>query len=442
MACGRVLPCSWVGSCIALVLSAGSADAQTLNSFLEAAHRNNVDAREAETLVQQRTDEEKQMWFRLLPGIGITGSWTNNQYSAIARIALTPGATPELLVLIPPNNFTVAGTLSVPLINAAGWAQGEASSAITEAARADATAVGLNVDRAVIQAFHNVVGARRLVLAASESIDVTQTEVSQTHDRVQAGVASPVDESRARATLAAKQETLANAREIEANAVETLTRVSGLSPDGLTAPPNDSLAEEAPQEEWLVVGLERSPSIKSAEDSATAAAKQAVAGYRAFAPTVSGAFTEQATNATGFTGQPFAYAAGVTLTERFDPTTFEQARALDAAADGARIRVERARLAVHEQIVRDWERVHALIAHARSARARVDANRVAFGILRDRYRAGTTGSLDYQTADQDLFRSQADLIQAEALLATARANLRLSSGLPWNAAGPRDERPR
>jgi outer membrane protein TolC len=427
-----------IGLWVIVQVCAGNSGAQALTDFLQSARSHNVDAQEATALIEQRTDEEKEAWYRLIPNIGVQASWTNNQYSAIANIPLNPGAPPDHLVLIPPNNLAVAATLTVPMINASAWAQGNAASAQTRAARADAGQVQLNVDRAVIQGFYNLWGAKRLVDAASASIGVSETEIAQTRERVRAGLASPVDESRSVATLAAKQEALVSAQEIAATAVETLTRVSGLPPGDLTGPPGDSLADEEPEQEWIARGMERSPSIRSALASADAAGREVAVGYRAFIPTMAGSFTEQLTNATGFTGQPLAYAAGIVITERFDASLLESARASEAAAAAARVRVDRTRQLVHEQIVRDWEHVRALIAHTRASRAKVDANRVAFEILRDRYRAGTTGSLDYQSADQDLFRSQADLIHAEALLAAARANLRLSAGLPWNAAGPRD----
>jgi len=149
--------------------------------------------------------------------------------------------------------------------------------------------------------------------------------------------------------------------------------------------------------------------------------------------------TETLTNATGFVGKPLAYAASVTLTENFDATMIEAVKAAEAAATQAQLRADRTRDTARDQIVTDWQHVHALIARVRAARTQVDANRVADQILRDRSAAGTASSLDVQLADRDLFNSEASLIQAEANLAAARAALRLSSGLPWDGPGPGED---
>jgi outer membrane protein TolC len=419
-----------------LSLQTQPARAQSLAEFLFAAAQNNVDNREATDIARQRLDEAQQAVSRLIPSLGIQASWTHNQYSAIARIALTPGAAPELLVLVPPNNVTITATVNVPLIDASSWEQGSAAQADANAADENKDGTALNVQRAVIQAFYSLLGSQRLEAAARESIAASEIDVRQTQDRVRAGIASPVDSARATADLTAKQQALAVASESLAIDSETLERLSGLRPTALRGATPDSLADEAPQEQWVRTADSQLPAIHAAEQEALAADRHAQAIWRSFIPTLAGTASEQLTNATGFTGQPASYAAGLVIGERFDMSTFRGAQAADAAADAAHVRVDRTRQLARDQVVRDWQRVHALITQVQSARAREEANRMSWDILRDRYHAGTANSLDLSIADRDYFRSQADVIQVEALLAAARAGLRLSAGLPWNAAGP------
>jgi outer membrane protein TolC len=219
-------------------------------------------------------------------------------------------------------------------------------------------------------------------------------------------------------------------------ASESLLRLSGLRPVQLVEPPSPGQAEETPEAGWIRTGLESLPSIKAAEAEASASGAHARAMWWVFIPTLAGSATEQLTNATGFIGQPDSYSAGVALAEHFDMTSFRAAQAANAAAEAAKVRVQRARENAREQIVRDWQHVHTLIARVRAAGAQRDANGTAFSMVRDRYRAGTEGSLDLNVADRDLFNANANLIQSEAMLAAARANLRLGAGLPWDAPGP------
>jgi outer membrane protein TolC len=422
--------------CAVFLLAARPGQGQTLSQFLDAAATSNVDVRESAFIGQQRHREAQEAWSRFLPTIALQASWTNNQYSAIARLALTPGAPPERLVLVPPNNLTASLTANVPLIDPPGWAQSASAKAVWDAARAQERATGLDVQREVIQGFYNLLGARKLAVAAQESIHASEIEAGQTNERVRAGVASPVDAARAMAELEAKRQSLASSGEDVATASETLLRLTSLPPRELVEPPSQGLVEEAPEDGWIRTGLAGLPAIRAAEADLRASEAHARALMWAFIPTLAGSASEQATNATGFTGEPFSYALGLALSERFDMASFRLAQAASAAAEAARVRVQRARENAREQIVRDWERVHTLIARVRAAAAEREANTTAFSMVRDRYRAGTASSLDLNIADRELFNSDANLIQSEALLSAARANLRLSAGLPWDAPGP------
>jgi outer membrane protein TolC len=72
--------------------------------------------------------------------------------------------------------------------------------------------------------------------------------------------------------------------------------------------------------------------------------------------------------------------------------------------------------------------VHAAIDKARSARAGLDASKLAVSIAKQRYEAGTATFLDVVTAERDAFQAEVTRIQVDADLAFARADLRIAGG--------------
>ena len=84
--------------------------------------------------------------------------------------------------------------------------------------------------------------------------------------------------------------------------------------------------------------------------------------------------TEQATNAGGFVGHDAYWQAVVGLTWSFDFTTVPAIRSQEAAADAARAREQRARLAARDGIENAWKTVGTNIARSRSARTQAEVS--------------------------------------------------------------------
>jgi outer membrane protein TolC len=134
-------------------------------------------------------------------------------------------------------------------------------------------------------------------------------------------------------------------------------------------------------------------------------------------------------------GHDWSFQAVVTLSWTFDLTSVANIRGQDAAAEAARARELRARLAAADAIHREWNTVTAGIARSRSARAGREAAAHASEQARDRYQAGTTTQLELLQAQRDAFSADVARIQADADLVNARKQLRLSAGESLLPAG-------
>jgi outer membrane protein TolC len=216
---------------------------------------------------------------------------------------------------------------------------------------------------------------------------------------------------------------------VSATTRRALASLSGLAPpDALSLPADDARPEQPFTA--LEGNVKELPMVRAGEHDVQAANDMATASRLLLVPMVSGQFTQRFTNATGFTGEGAVYNLGLNLTWRLDVPTIMQMSSQDAAARLARLALERAELQARDQIHADWQRLNASLIKIEAAAAQVTAASRAAQVAKDRYAAGAGTQVDVIQAERDLFGSEVGQIQARTELASARASLRISAGLP------------
>jgi outer membrane protein TolC len=269
-----------------------------------------------------------------------------------------------------------------------------------------------------------------LSASSREALAVSRESLRLAEARVAAGAAATLEIDRARADVEAQVQQVAAADLQVALAGRALQSASGVAPQLTgTVRLEDDLHPE-PDLSAFDTGLEGLPSVASAHLDVRAAEQDASAQRLALLPTLAGVFTETGTDAPGLAGHHWAFQGVLALTWTFDLTSVANVRARDAAADVARAREVRARLAASDAIHRQWSTVAAAIARSRSARAGREAAEHASEQARVRYRSGTTTQLELLQAQRDAFAADVARIQADADVVNARAQLRLASGQP------------
>jgi outer membrane protein TolC len=400
---------------------------QPVETFIAGARQRNPDELEARANLSQQEAQATSTLGRVLPGIGARGSYSRNQYSSIVDIA-PPGQPAQPVTLVPRDQWDGSATLTVPLIDLAGFRRVGAANATAQAAAHQLDATRLQVEGQVVQDYYQVVANLALVAASSTALDVSREGLRLARARYQAGTAAALDVDRAVADVEQQVQQLAAAELQVALAARALESTSSVKPDVSTvAPLSDDLHPE-PELSTFETGLAGLPAVAAASASTRAAEKQADAQRLTLAPLIAGTFTERGTNAAGFSGRNWSYQGALTATWSFDLSTVADIRVQDAAADAARARELRARLSAGDAIHREWNTVVAGIARSRSARAGREAAAHASAQARERYRAGTITQLDLLQAQRDAFNAEVSRIQADADLVNARVQLRLSSG--------------
>lgn len=410
---------------------------QPLETFLEAAHKQNPDVQAADATLRQREAEVGQARGKLLPSLGARGSITHNQFEAIATLPGAPGTPPTTLTIIPRNQLDAFFTLDVPLIDLSQYARYGAQKVQVELADAARAVTRRTLDERVIRAYSLLTGATALIRSAEKSVEVADKNRAQVADRVDAGVASELDLARAVASVERARQDVADGeltRVLAARSLETLSRVT---PEPVTNFPDDDLHAEAPIVEWTArAGGDVLPERRLAEAEKRFAEAGRDAAKLAFIPVLSAQAQERLTNATGFTGRVGNYTISATLAFRFDFGQLATVDVAKAASENVAARAESTRRNTEDAIVEAWHRITANVAKAKAARAQFTAAERAAVIAQDRYALGAATQLDVTQAQRDAFIADVGRIQSNLDLAQARALLRLVSGQPIIAASP------
>ena len=400
---------------------------QPLNAFVTSALDRNPDVLEAKANALQQGAQADVALGHVLPGIAARGSYTRNQYDSILDLtAFGAGVT----TIVPLNQWDAAATVTVPLIDAAGWARTSAAKTSAQSADLQLAAARLAMEAQVAQDYYQLVANLAVAAAARQALDASQENLRLTRNRVEAGVAQGLDADRAVADVEAQNQQVSNAELQVLLAARALESTSGLAPDAsqVMALADDLHAE--PPLPSFEDAFERLPSVAASAAGTEAADEQARVQRFSLLPSLSGSFAEHGTTASGFVGHDWTWQAVLALSWNLDLTSFAGIRSQDAAADAARAREQRTRLAAHDAIYREWQSVAAGIARSRSARAGQAAAAHAAQQARDRYEAGTVVQLDLLQAQRDAFAAEVARIQADADLINARAQLRLAAGHP------------
>lgn len=423
-----------VGTGIGMLLTAPQALAvQPIGEFLAAARNNAFAAREQTATVAQRKAEEDVAFGRLLPSLSARGSYSYNQY----EVKLPAGAFPGLnedLIISPHSQLDASVTLDVPILDLANRARHDQTKLLTEVAQLQRDLVGIDLDRAVARAYATYVGTAALVNAAAESINAAEQHLQYVQTRIELGASTELERARAVANVERAQQDKTDAELAVALAARQLQTLSGLTPTPVDVFPQDDLHPEAPLGQWLNVKDTPSDKLQAKLVEVNDAAKRA-ADY-ALLPVISANASERLTNATGFSGRAAQYQLQAVLTWRLDYGTYANTKVQDQVVEVQRVRTEKARRDVDDQIFEAHQRIAAGIVKSRSARAQVAAATTAADLAKERYQAGVATQIDVTQSQRDAFLASASQIQADADLTYWRMLLRIAAGRDVTAASP------
>jgi outer membrane protein TolC len=401
---------------------------QPLEAFIQSSRQHSPDNDEARANLAQQKAQADVALGRVLPGISARGNYLRNQYQSTVSVPIDPAAPPQTITITPYDQLFGAASVNVTLVDLASFVRISAARSGAEASAKQAEATGLQVEAVVVQDYFQILANLSLVVSSQRALDVARESLKLTQAQLDAGRATMLDLDRAKAEVERQVQLLESSRLQVSLSARALESASGLSPESLEAVafeddlhPEPGLDSFSPPDAAL-------PSVAAAMKNTEAAEKQATAQRLTLLPSITGSFTENATNTAGFLGRNYYWQTGLGFTWQLDLTNFANIRSQDAAADAARAREQRARLFSRDAIHRYWNTVQADLATSKSARAQVKASENAARLARDRYEVGAATQLDLLQAQRDAYSADVARIQSDADLANARAQLRLAAG--------------
>jgi outer membrane protein TolC len=411
-----------------VAVAAQASALQPLEEFLRSARSSSPDTAEARAARRQAGAEAQAALGRALPRLSLRGTYTRNQYETSLAFPDPAGGPPSSVIVTPRDRWDGSVTLDVPLVDLSSFSRIAAARTSARASATQETATGLRVQSLVIQDYYQLVANAALVEASRQAVAVARASLRIAEEHHGAGTAALLDVDRARAEVERNVQQLAGAELQVALVARALESTTGITPalDGAVAL-RDDLHEEAPLERFERPDPEL-PSVDAAIQSRVAAEQLATAQRLSLVPSLVASATEQTTSVAGLGGREAAWQAVIGFTWSFDLTTLADIRTRDAAAEGARAREQRVRLAARDEIHRAWATVRTSIARSRSARVQAEVSDRASRLAMDRYQAGTASQLDLLQAQRDAFAADAARIQADADLVNARAQLRVAAG--------------
>lgn len=451
----------------ALISASALADGD-LKSFIDAAHRENVDRRISIEQRNKAAADFTAAWGGLLPALTVQGAWTHNQFAAElnvprtdssgnpvlqrdenGQLVITPAlvrdpstgsvafnpnvgsATPEYTsrAIQLQNQLTAVFRVDVPIIDVARWVRVAGAGINKESAELREAYMKDVITRQVVGAYYGYAAALALRQSAEKSFAAAEAQAKLMEIRTRVGSTTELDLARARAEVQRNRQTVADAVSMIATTRRTLRSLTNVEPPDSIPEWADNMAAEDTLEN-LEKRIDQLPAVKASDKEAKAGELASTGAALTLVPTVSGNFTENISNATGFTGQNATYSLGLTATWRLDVPTVANISGAGALANQARLAAEKTRLQSRDQINSDFQRFNAALIKIEAAKAQVAAAERAAQVARDRYAVGSATQVDVIQAERDLFTAELGQIQGRTELATARASLRLSAALP------------
>jgi outer membrane protein TolC len=397
---------------------------QPPEEFLRAARTGNVDSAEARAARRQARAQASSTLGVALPRLSLRGTYTQNEHAT--RLATPDGGS---VTLTPRDHLDGSAVLDVPLVDLSSFARIAAARTQASAAAHAEASTALDVEGLVSQEYYQLVANLALVEAAQRALDVARASLRIAEQRHEAGAVALLDVERARAEVERQVQQLAAADLQVALGARALQSMTGLSPEleGEVVALADDLRPEPPLESFTPPDGEL-PAVAAAVQGRVASEQLARARKLALVPSLGASIAERATSAEGLAGRTATWQAVVALTWSLDLTTLADVRVQEAAADGARAREQRARLAAHDAIHGAWEAVRTNVARSRSARVQAQVSAHAAELALTRYEVGEATQLDLLQAQRDAFAAEVSRIQADADLVNSRAQLRVAAG--------------
>jgi TolC family type I secretion outer membrane protein len=280
-----------------------------------------------------------------------------------------------------------------------------------------------------VTAYTDVVAAKRVVDLAINNEQRLERQRQATVDRFEVGEVTRTDVAQAEARLAGAVAERVRAEGQLAQAIARFEAVVGFRPGDLTTRFPDvtrpaSLIEAQAR-------AEKNPTLTAAEFAVDTALADVRVAQAALLPTLdldgSVSYIDEPTDTIGSQTEA-RIAATLTIPLYQTGAEFSRVRQQKQVVEQRRRELDDARRQVNERVTQAWEGLITAVASARSFEEQVRANRIALEGVQTEAQVGARTVLDVLDAEQELFQSEVDLVDARATEVVALYTLESAMG--------------
>lgn len=373
-----------------------------LQEALRRADRANQDVAVARERAVQAAARRDRAWAAFKPNLRLQGTYTHRDKG------VEFGGRSITLQ----DELSGNVTASMQLLDARAIKSIQASYEALRAARADAESVRRALLWETARTYWSAVAADTLVTVARRNVDKAGVSLRTAQDRLEGGVAIPIDVSRAELVLLQAQRDLLNAENARDGLLEVLGFLTASDealavervPRAVTVPPTASIDEAAATR----------PELEAARARLEASEHLAEGAWWSLAPKLNLVFTYQASENTGFSGDTdqwdirlvaewIVYDGGVRYADIKETAAEERVGALA---------LEKAERALARDVHRLALDVRAADATLQTVARQRDVAEEQYELIHARADLGEATSLEISDADAALFAAEAEVVRS------------------------------
>jgi len=420
----RVLGAGLAG--LALGLAGVAASAQSLDEVLVQTYESNPRLQAQRAQLRSIDEQVSQAFARYRPNVAVVGSSEASQ-NELSDVETFGGTTDESQTLwtnriaLNLNQNIYEGGGTVARIDGAVRQVGQQ--------RAVLQSVEQEVFLDAVTAYTDVVASQRVVELAINNEQRLERQRQATVDRFEVGEVTRTDVAQAEARLAgAVADRIAAEGEL-AQAIARFEAVVGFRPDELT-----TRFAELTRPASLVTAqarAEKNPGLTAAEFAVDVALADVRVAQADLLPTVdlagSVGYIDEPSDTVG-SQTDARVSATITIPLYQTGAEYSRVRQQKQVVDQRRRELDDTRRQVTQNVTAAWEGLQTATAAARSFEEQVRANDIALEGVRTEAQVGARTVLDVLDAEQELFESEVDLVDARATEVVALYTLQAAMG--------------
>jgi outer membrane protein TolC len=399
----------------------------------------NLSLAEARSRVVEAQASVGQASSQLLPTVLVAGGYVRN--SDEAKVGLgglfqamgrePPAGIPSTLYIQPQGAWSVSGSVKVPLLSPAAWADRSAAKHAVTAAAASADVLRLQLRAAFVQASWAAAAAEEIVAASRRAVATAKEHRETAARRVEAGEAAPLSVLRADTELAKRESDLVRARAELERAQLALGVLLGRSEPVRVLPPALAAVGAPTAGEALVSeALGHRPEILSDQARIRATGAQALSARLRWLPQLSGSAAAFASDMPFPTGKKDGWRLTLDASWAVFDGGYRSSKRAQAEAETAvaRAAAEATRVSIAQEVADAVREVGVASERLRLAERQVSFATEAAASAKRTFEGGVAGSLEVLDANDRLYQAEVTLADARGRLGMAHAALSRSLG--------------